>query len=112
MTRTFYLLRVHEGKVSELSSSEDLVLTGKSSKFSTYLLAYSDKKNGKKEDGKEDKDKGKDKGKDQEKDKKKSGGAAETGDESNAGLFWILGGAALLGAGIVLCLGPGKKKRD
>lgn len=77
VTRTYFLLRVHDGKVSEIASSKDPVLNAESSEFSTYLLAYSDKKNGKKEDGKEDK--GKDqKDKEKKKDKKKS---AETGDE-------------------------------
>ena len=103
MPRTYFLLRVHDGKVSEIASSKDLVLNTESSEFSTYLLAYSDKKNGKKEDGKEDKE-----DKEKKKDKKKS---AETGDESNALFYLILGGGALLCAGGAVWFGFRKKKR-
>ena len=43
VTRTFCLLRVHDGKVTKVASGKGSEITGKSSRFSTYLLAYSDK---------------------------------------------------------------------
>ena len=40
--RTFYLLRAHDGEVSTIASGTENVLTGESSQFSTYMLAYED----------------------------------------------------------------------
>lgn len=42
VTRTFYLLRVHEGQVDEITTGKSDVLDGESTLFSTYLVAYKD----------------------------------------------------------------------
>ncbi len=40
--KSFHLLKVHNGKVAEIADTKGSELKGKSSEFSTYLLAYID----------------------------------------------------------------------
>ena len=40
--RTFHLLRLHDGKVTEVGSGTDTEITGETDLFSPYLLAYED----------------------------------------------------------------------
>lgn len=40
--RTFYLIRVHDGKAEVIATTKDGVLTGESDLFSTYVIAYKD----------------------------------------------------------------------
>jgi hypothetical protein len=42
VTRTFYLLRAHDGAVDVIASGTDSALSGTTDRFSTYLLAYRD----------------------------------------------------------------------
>ncbi len=40
--RTFYLIRIHDGKAEVIATTKDGVLTGESDLFSTYVIAYKD----------------------------------------------------------------------
>ena len=42
LTRTFYLLRAHEGAETDIAATAGTVLQGSTDRFSTYLLAYRD----------------------------------------------------------------------
>ena len=63
VTRTFHLLRVHDGQVAEVGSGTGGTITGESGLFSTYLVAYSDEE-------KQDED---------------AGGGSNSGDKQNGG---------------------------
>ena len=46
VTRTFYIIRVHDGATDILATTTETTITFETDKFSTYALAYSDKSNG------------------------------------------------------------------
>ena len=80
VTRTFWLLHAADGKVSVMSKGTGNELKAESSEFSTYTIAYSDKKS--------------DENKKNEKDKKNKGNTdkghkkVDTGDSSDV-LMWL-----------------------
>ncbi len=44
VTRTFYMLKIHDGVVSVIGTGTGTTLTGTTDEFSTYVLAYKDVK--------------------------------------------------------------------
>ena len=79
VTRTFWLLHAADGKVSVMSKGTGNELKAESSEFSTYTIAYSDKKSDENQKNKKEKNKGnKDKGRKN----------VDTGDSSNV-MLWL-----------------------
>ncbi|MBQ3964837.1 MAG: CotH kinase family protein, partial [Firmicutes bacterium] len=82
VTRTFHLLRVHDGAVSEVGSGTDTTVVGSSDRFSTYLLAYKDGDAGK---------------------------PVKTGDDSHAGLMLLIAAASLT---VLAGMGIARRRRN
>jgi hypothetical protein len=106
--RTFYLIRVHDGKATSLVSTTGNELEADSRLFSTYAIGYKDKTV--KDDTKKDTTtKTKTNTSKTDTTKKSSGRSPKTGDVTMLGTWFTLAGASAAGIGALALTGKKRK---